>query len=221
MNIAQELERRLEKLVDGASASVFRGRMHPVDIATRLVRQLEYLSTDTPAGPQVPNDLAVSMNTADIDPQLDRSALTVELANVLTQTSVDRGWRVLGRMHVELRTDESTPRGIVECTGTASPAPLDTWCQLIADDGSAVLTVALNRTLIGRDLDCDIRVANQEISRHHAVVFREGGTAFVRDLGSSNGTTVNGIPAASKPLSLLAGDNIVLGNLSFTSRMVS
>lgn len=221
MNIAQELERRLEKLVDGASASVFRGRMHPVDIATRLVRQLEYLSTDTPAGPQVPNDLMVSMNAADVDPQLDRSALTTELANVLTQTAADRGWRVLGRMYVQLRTDESSPRGIVECTGTPSRSPLDAWCQLIAEDGSAVLAVSLNRTLIGRDLDCDIRVTNQEISRHHAVVFREGGTAFVRDLDSSNGTTVNGIRAVSEPLSLLAGDNIILGDLSFTSRMVN
>ncbi|MFV1999968.1 MAG: FhaA domain-containing protein [Acidimicrobiia bacterium] len=221
MNIARELERRLENLVDGASASVFRGRMHPVDIATRVVRQLEYLSTETPAGPQVPNDLMVSMNAADIDPQLDRSALTTELGNVLTQTAADRGWRVLGRMHIQLRSDESTPRGIVECIGTTSRSPLDPWCQLIADDGSAVLAISLNRTLIGRDLDCDIRIANQQISRHHAVVYREGGTAFARDLGSSNGTTVNGIRALSEPVSILAGDNVILGDLSFTSRMVT
>ena len=39
MGLARNLERRLEKLVDGLSATVFRGRMHPVDLANRLVRQ--------------------------------------------------------------------------------------------------------------------------------------------------------------------------------------
>jgi len=221
MNIAQELERRLEKLVDGASASVFRGRMHPVDIATRLIRQLEYLATETPAGPQIPNHLIVSMNAADVDPQLDRSALTTELAAVLTQTAADRGWRMLGHMHIQLHTDESAPRGIVECAGTIDRTPMDAWCQLIADDGSAVMAISLNRTLIGRDLDCDIRIANPEISRHHVVVYREGGTVFTRDLGSSNGTTINGFRALSEPMTILAGDNVVLGDLSFTFRMVN
>lgn len=220
MNIAQGLERRLENLVDGATASVFRGRMHPVDIATRLVRQLEYLAIDTPAGQQIPNTLVVSMNHADLDPKLDRSALTEELTHVVAQTAADRGWRLLGPVSVELRTEGQTPRGIVESEGTVERTPLQPWSQLIAEDGSAVLEVGLNRTLIGRDLDCDIRIANREISRHHAVVFREGGKAFVKDLGSSNGTTVNGALAHHDPVPLAAGDNLILGDLSFTFRLV-
>ena len=52
----------MEKLVDGASASVFRGKMHPIDIASRLVRQVEFLSTETATGAQVPNDLVVRMS---------------------------------------------------------------------------------------------------------------------------------------------------------------
>jgi hypothetical protein len=219
MNLAQGLERRLEKLVDGASASVFRGTMHPIDIATRLVRQLEYLEVDSPAGPQVPNGLAVSMHSSDLDPTLDRGALTRELDHAIYQTAKERGWRLVGPVEIHILTGGATPRGIIECEGTFNPGPIKPWAQLIADDGSAVLPISLNRTLIGRDLDCDIRVTNQEISRHHAVVFREDDRAFMVDLGSSNGTYINDT-RADDPIAVIAGDSVLLGELSFTYRTI-
>jgi len=221
MNLAQGLERRLEKFADSASASLFRGRMHPVSIATRLMRQLEFVAVDTPAGPQVPNHLVVQMNPTDIDPELDRSALVSELENAVTHTSMERGWRVVGAVRISVRTDGDTPRGIVECTGESVEGALAPWSQLIADDGSAVLTVSLNRTLIGRDLDCDVRVANQEVSRHHCVVYRDGSRTFLKDLGSSNGTTLNGKRLGGQPAAIAAGDNVLLGDLSFTFRTVN
>jgi hypothetical protein len=221
MNLAQELERRLEKFADGASASVFRGTMHPIAIATRLVRQLEYLEIDSPAGPGVPNELIVSMHTSDLDPSIDRGGLTRELEYAITQTSMERGWRLVGVVDVHIRNDGATPRGIIECEGTFRPTPIDAWAQLIADDGSAVLPISFNRTLIGRDLDCDVRIANQEISRHHAVVFREADRSYLTDLGSSNGSYVNANRASGSPIPVIAGDNVLLGDLSFTYRKIS
>jgi hypothetical protein len=221
MNLAQGLERRLEKLVDSASASVFRGTMHPIDIATRLVRQLEYLEVDSPAGRQVPNNLIVSMHASDLDPTVDRGALTRELEHAITQTAAERGWRLVGAVDVHILTGGVTPRGLIECEGTFRPTHLEPWAQLIADDGSAVLPISFNRTLIGRDLDCDVRVTNQEISRHHAVIFREDERTFLVDLGSSNGTYVNAHSASDGPTAVIAGDNVLLGDLSFTYRMIS
>jgi len=46
--------------------------------------------------------------------------------------------------------------------------------------------------IIGRDLSADLRVEDDEISRQHAEIFREEGSWAVRDLGSRNGTRVNG-----------------------------
>lgn len=221
MNLAQGLERRLEKFADGASASVFRGSMHPIDIATRLVRQLEFLAVETPAGPQVPNTLVVHLNKGDIDKHLDRGALITELEHAMTQTAAERGWRLVGRVTIHIRTDGVTPRGIVECAGTSQITVLEPWAQLIADDGSAVLPISYNRTLLGRDLDCDVRVANQEVSRHHALVYREEDRVFVQDLGSSNGTFVNGARTSARPLAVIAGDNVLLGDLSFTYRTIT
>ena len=220
MNLARGLERRLEKLVDGASASVFRGRMHPIDIASRLVRQVEFLSTQTPSGTQVPNDLVVRMNAADIDVALDRNQLTQELVAVVTETAIERGWRLVGPVQVQIATSTDVPRGILEAEGTYNVGSVPEWGQLIANDGSAVLAISINRTLIGRSLDCDIRVANQEVSRHHVVIYREGGITMIKDLGSANGTFVNDVRIADRAIPVVTGDAVMLGNLTFTYRPV-
>lgn len=48
------------------------------------------------------------------------------------------------------------------------------------------------RMLIGRAPDCDLVIVNPEVSRHHACLDIEGDELVVEDLGSSNGTVVNG-----------------------------
>ena len=219
MNLARGLERRLENLVDGASASVFKGRMHPVLIGNKLMRQLDFLAFETPAGPQIPNDLIVSLNPADIDPALDLTELETELAAVVAESAKEQGWRMIGVPKITVDSDPSVPRGILGCTGSSTPGPIDPWSQLIADDGSAVLNLSMNRTIIGRGLECDIRISNEQISRTHALVFRQEGAARISDLGSSNGTWVNALPV-SAPSPLVPGDHVLLGDLSFTYRMV-
>lgn len=46
--------------------------------------------------------------------------------------------------------------------------------------------------VIGRDPECDIRLDNSAVSRHHARIERQGEVYVLRDLGSANGTYVNG-----------------------------
>lgn len=46
--------------------------------------------------------------------------------------------------------------------------------------------------VIGKDRDCDIRFAHPAVSRHHARIFKEGGTVYIEDMGSTNGVFVNG-----------------------------
>lgn len=50
----------------------------------------------------------------------------------------------------------------------------------------------LRRFVVGRDLGCDISIQDDGISRKHFEVFIDGGSWWVRDLGSSNGTYLNG-----------------------------
>jgi hypothetical protein len=64
--------------------------------------------------------------------------------------------------------------------------------------------------VIGRSRDCEVVLADQNVSRHHAEVRPSGGSWIVKDLGSTNGVKVNG-RRIQGPQSLKRGDAIELG----------
>ena len=65
------------------------------------------------------------------------------------------------------------------------------------------------RTVLGRGEDCGTALPGAEISRHHAEIYRNGPLAILRDLGSRNGSFVNGVALREAPLAM--GDVIRLG----------
>ena len=70
------------------------------------------------------------------------------------------------------------------------------------------------RRKIGRAEGCDCRVTEDIVSRVHAEVWREGDRWLLRDLGSSNGTRVNGIRVI-EPVEVRPGDRVSLGGASY------
>ncbi len=74
--------------------------------------------------------------------------------------------------------------------------------------------------LIGRVNECDVVLYDAGISRRHCRIFAEGGTYFVEDLGSSNGTQVNGKLVKQKQ-ALEEGDKLSLGPVVFVFRPVA
>ena len=64
--------------------------------------------------------------------------------------------------------------------------------------------------LLGRDLANDIPISDPEISRRHARFMMQGESILIEDLGSTNGTFLNG-QRISSPQQLRAGDVITLG----------
>jgi len=61
---------------------------------------------------------------------------------------------------------------------------------------------------IGRGSDCEVIIQERQVSRHHAQIERRASTYFLRDLGSKNGTYVNGHEVHSQPCQLKDGDEI-------------
>ena len=61
---------------------------------------------------------------------------------------------------------------------------------------------------IGRGSDCEIVLPERPVSRHHAQIERENGGYLLRDLGSKNGTCVNGQEVRDRPYCLKDGDEI-------------
>ena len=66
-----------------------------------------------------------------------------------------------------------------------------------------------NRAVIGRSRECDIQISDPNASRRHAEIRRDGGAFFLVDLGSTNGTDVNG--RRTQRAKLAEGDRITIG----------
>ncbi|MFP3853560.1 MAG: FHA domain-containing protein [Anaerolineales bacterium] len=64
-----------------------------------------------------------------------------------------------------------------------------------------------NEVVMGRAPDCDIVIPDRQVSRHHARLVRRDGAYFLEDLGSKNGTHLNGVPI-EEPELLQDGDVI-------------
>ena len=65
------------------------------------------------------------------------------------------------------------------------------------------------RVVLGRSRDCDVRISDLNVSRRHAELRQEGTTYWIVDLGSMNGTLLNGRRVERERLR--DGDRITLG----------
>ncbi len=74
--------------------------------------------------------------------------------------------------------------------------------------------VAEGESVLGRRRDCTLRIGTPDVSRRHCELTVAGKLVKVRDLGSSNGTFVNGKRVAESPLR--AGDKLSVGPVLFT-----
>lgn len=86
-------------------------------------------------------------------------------------------------------------------------------CKLIAQKGPSSGTSYLleqQEIFMGRDLSNDIVVNDPEISRRHARLYKQGGNYVIEDLGSTNGTVVNGQKIRG-PKQLATQDQITIG----------
>src|ERR1700733_2820615 len=85
--------------------------------------------------------------------------------------------------------------------------------QLIPLDGGAPIEIVKDLTLVGRKEDSDIRLDHKSISKLHCVIVKTDGLLLIRDLGSTNGTRVNG--QRVRRAALLPNDTLSVATLRF------
>lgn len=86
--------------------------------------------------------------------------------------------------------------------------------MLVDEGGGAVIGLPAAGGVAGRSNEADVHLVHESISRRHAMFGVEEGVLWVEDLGSRNGTFVNGEPTQGR-VALRAGDEIQLGHLQF------
>jgi DNA-binding winged helix-turn-helix (wHTH) protein len=88
-------------------------------------------------------------------------------------------------------------------------------CWLVVDKRAIPLTEGAN--IIGREATAQVVMDSTRVSRQHASITVNGSMALLEDLGSRNGTSVNGVPVTA-PVALTDGATIAVGGMALTFR---
>lgn len=206
MGFLDSIERGLEKAVNGAFAKTFRSGVEPVEIASALKRELDtsasVVSRDRIL---VPNRLTVRLAPSDFE-RLRRlgDALLDELTGTVQEHARQSGYAFAGALDLGLEPDEGKSTGMLEIVSDTEAGEV-VWTAVVDIKGKRHM-LRRGRTVIGRGSDADITVDDAGASRKHAEIVWDGTRAQVSDLGSTNGTTLNGRALGT---ALLEPDSII------------
>jgi len=282
VSLAQRFERRLEGLVGGAFARLFKGQVEPVEIGSALQREAAD-KRKVMGGSRVlsPNRYRVTLSPSDYERLMPwANPLTNSLAELVQEYLDDNRWETIGDVEVYLARDEQLHTGVFGVASrmeSAAPprrrphdslslpivpgAPLGEYpeqsaayaaagagaaappapppaapqmsppaqgghpkgpppprdpqrrsgtAMLIVDQTNRRFDLRIGSNIIGRGTDSDLQLLDHGISRRHLDVQYDGHYATAYDLGSTNGTTVNGHDISSHVLR--HGDVIRVGH---------
>ena len=208
----QAFERRLERMVEGVFARAFKSGLRPVELGRRLVRVMDsQRSVGVSGRPVVPNAFTVHMAAEDHEQLADiADSLIRELCDAAREHARDEGYSFMGPITVELVVDEDRRKGsfdvqgrLREGEGGGGPG------SLLLPTGERVVLGEFVVT-VGRMPDSTLVLADPNVSRNHAEVRPHGDGYLVVDLGSTNGTRVNGVKVSEQ--TLRDGDEVTFGN---------
>ena len=231
MSVLRTLETKIADLVEGAFGRVFRSEITPVELARRLVREMDRHRQNSLSSTVVANHYVVWLSPADRRHfAAIEDSLIEELATHLLEHARSERLALPSRPQIELRTDRRLSLG--ECGIEASlvntpapaavrrgpPAPGAPSAAVVAellpqasiDIGGQRVPVGPAGSVIGRSTDADIVVPAHEVSRRHAQILPDRDGWTLTDLGSTNGVRLNGRPLGV-PTRLQDGDVIEVG----------
>ena len=207
----QSLERRLERMVEG----VFRGSrsaIRPIELGRRVVRSMDdQRSVDVKGRRVVPNDFTVYLSERDLHSFDEiRDVLVAELVEAAREYAREEGYHFMGPVRVELATDPELRGGRFEVLAQLKQARGGAGAGSLVMPSGQRVSLGDRPVSIGRSSDCTISLSDQNVSRRHAEV-RPGTRGYaVVDLGSTNGTMVNGTRIATEQ-PLVDGDILSFG----------
>lgn len=216
MPILRDFERRLGGLVEGFFATTFRSGLQPVELAKRMMREMDANKTVGVREVWAPNRYLFTLSESDGQRfEQAEQALVTELKQVVREAAAERGWGLVGPPEVEFQVDAELGKGRFSCEASFVEGEEELAPQpAVGERGSLVLagrTIPLTQPeiTIGRLPECEVVVDDPGASRQHARIRRTDGGFVLVDLGSTNGTLLNDAPIQEQVLE--SGDRITIG----------
>lgn len=259
MGLIATLEKWLEKTVEGFFNKGFSGQIQPIEIAKRLVKEMERNKTVSISKVYVPNYYLVYLSQQDYEKiKVFQQALAQELGEYLLNQGLKAKYIFLREPSIDFSLDDNLSLGQIrlegrfidennlgsdskqlgnteEITDTKMQPVVPQTTQMFSsknlvgemhaelvvlegpDKGKKFL-LSQNEVIIGRKNTNQVALNDSNISRCHAKIEHKNGNYTVLDLGSTNGTLVNG--SLIKEKLLKHDDNIELGTTVLLFRVV-
>jgi hypothetical protein len=190
----QSLERRLERMVEGVFRRS-RGSIRPIELGRRLVREMDDNRTvDVKGRRMVPNDFTVLLSPADHASFNDiETALVTELAEAAREYAREEAYHFIGPVRVALTVDNGLKNGRFGIVSQLKQAANGVGAGSVVMPSGQRISLGEHVTTVGRLPECTITIDDGNVSREHARISPGRGSYIVTDLGSTNGTLVNGV----------------------------
>jgi Protein of unknown function (DUF3662)/FHA domain len=190
----QSFERGLERMVEGVFSRGSRSSIRPVELGRRLLREMDdHRSVDVRGRRIVPNQFRFQLSGRDHAAFSDiDEALVIELAETAREYARSEHYHFMGPVTIELEVDNSLRPGRFTVESRMKESGGGGVGSLVLPSGERVALGGKVIT-IGRLPDCSIPVNDPNVSRRHTEVRPVGSSFVLVDLGSTNGTKVNGL----------------------------
>jgi hypothetical protein len=227
------VERFFERLVERPSARLFRTKLQPVQIMRRIERAMEAERGAEGRPGLVPDQFVVHLHPTDLAALIPAEEVASQLASGALSFARARGYSLRERPRVTLQPDPRLRPGEAEAETAISPVREAPVADDAAEGGTRVFEVPVVRSpdvtievrepnlparkvpasgapiTIGRSPECELVLRDSRASRRHARLAARDGVLVLTDLGSTNGTRVNGHRITEVVLG--AGDRIAIG----------
>ncbi len=199
-------------MVEGVFARAFRSTIRPVELARRLAREMDdHVSVGVRGAPVAANHYTIFLSPSDYQEfgeVLD--ALRRELCDAARAHARDEGYGFMGPVEVEIVVEETFGTGWFEVEGRFREGAGGAGAGSLVLPTGDRFTLAEHVISIGRRPESNIVLADPNVSRGHAEIRPQGDGFLLVDLGSTNGSKVNGVRVDQHMLR--DGDELMFGN---------
>ena len=239
MGLLDKVERGIEKAVRGVFSTGSRAQVEPVEIASHLRREVDNKALTIAAGRTLaPNVFDVLLSGDDFQRAQEwGTPLAEELCDVVINHVRSQGYTLQGPVRISFRRDEERRAGDFEIksrTEKAGNAPAQPGAQSsmpaaptrqpghlqpVLDIDGQRYSLNASSVVLGRSSEADILIDDTGVSRRHLEIRTGQGTAQAIDLGSTNGSYVNGHKVVGSS-ELTDGATITMGRTKIIFRLL-